>query len=141
VRDGKLYFSTSDSGLFYAVDAKTGAALFSLKFIWPMFSSPTIAGNTLYIGSNEGKLIAIDLASQKAAWVFRSDGSQQNGPTYTKADGGPNYEAAFGPDFFYDNMVVGVARMMSVGAVLSSPAVGNDVVVFGSTDRNVYALE
>jgi hypothetical protein len=31
--------------------------------------------------------------------------------------------------------------MMSVGAVLSSPAVGNNVIVFGSTDGNVYALE
>jgi len=141
VRDGKLYFTTSDSGLFYAVDAKTGASLFSLKFMWPMFSSPAIAGTTLYIGSHEGKLIAIDLTSQKPAWTFRTDGSQQNGATYTKPDGTPNYEAAFGQDSFYDNMVAGVAKMMSVGAVLSSPAVGNKVVVFGSTDGNLYALE
>jgi outer membrane protein assembly factor BamB len=110
VKDGRLYFSTSDSGLFYAIDAKTGASMFSLKFIWPMFSSPTIAGNTLYIGSHEGKLIAIDLASQKPAWTFRTDGSQQNRATYTKADGTPNYEVAFGQDFFYDNMVTGLRR-------------------------------
>ncbi len=47
VKDGKLYFTTSDSGMFYGVDAKTGNQIFSLKFIWPMFSSPAIAGNTL----------------------------------------------------------------------------------------------
>lgn len=141
VQNGKLYFSTSDSGLFYAVDAKTGAPVFSLKFIWPMFSSPAIAGNTLYIGSHEGKLIAINLISQKLAWSFQTDGSRLNGAQYTKTDGTPNYEVAFGDDFFYDNMVAGVAKMMSVGAVLSSPAVGNKVILFGSTDGNLYALE
>jgi hypothetical protein len=30
-----------------------------------MFSSPAIAGGMLYIGSHQGKLIAIDLTPQK----------------------------------------------------------------------------
>ncbi len=139
VQDGKLYFTTSDSGLFYALDAKSGAAVFSLKFIWPMFSSPAIAGNTLYVGSHEGKLIAIDLTTQKPAWIFQTDGSKQNGSTYTKPDGSPKYEAAF-VDFFYNDMVIGVNKMMSVGAILSSPVVVGNVVYVGSTDGNLYAL-
>jgi len=139
VYHGKLYFSTSDSGMFYALDARTGAQGFSLKLIWPMFSSPAIAGNTLYIGSHEGKLIAIDLSTQKPVWVFLTDGSRKNGATYTKPDGSPNYEAAFS-DLFYDDMVSGVQKMMSVGSILSSPVVVNNVVYVGSTDGNVYAL-
>ncbi len=87
VDKGRLYFTTSDSGLFHAVDARTGTEIYSLKFIWPMFSSPAIAGDTLYIGSHEGKLLAIDLTAQKLAWSFQTDGSKQNGPTYTKPDG------------------------------------------------------
>jgi eukaryotic-like serine/threonine-protein kinase len=140
IQNGRLYFTTSDSGMFYAVDAGSGAPIFSLKFIWPMFSSPAIAGNTLYIGSHEGKLIAIDLTTQKPAWTFETDGSRQNGATYTKADGSPKYEAAFAGDF-YDDMVAGVSKMMSVGAVLSSPVVAKDVLYFGSTDGNLYALK
>ena len=140
VYQGRLYFTTSDSGLFHAVDARTGAEIYTLKFLWPMFSSPAIAGNTLYIGSHEGKLLAIDLAAQKPAWVFQTDGSKQHGPTYTKADGSPKYEAAFDGDF-YDDMVTGVSRMMSVGAILSSPVVSDTTVYFGSTDGNVYALK
>ena len=139
VYNGRLYFTTSDSGMFHAVDAKTGAEIFSLKFIWPMFSSPAIAGGTLYIGSHEGKLLAIDLTGQKLAWSFQTDGSKENGATYTKPDGTPKYEAAFDGDF-YDDMVTGVSRMMSVGAVLSSPVVVDNVVYFGSTDGNLYAL-
>jgi eukaryotic-like serine/threonine-protein kinase len=140
VRDGKVYFATSDSGLFYALDAKSGTSLFALAFKgWPMFSSPAIAGDTLYIGSHKGDLVAIDLNSQKVAWTFDTDGMKKNGPTYIKADGTPNYEAAFF-DFFYDDMVAGVDKMMSIGAILSSPVVADGTVYFGSTDGNVYAL-
>jgi outer membrane protein assembly factor BamB len=128
VREGKVYFATSDTGMFYEVDAKTGSAVFSLNYQhWPLFSSPAVAGNMVYIGSHEGKLMAIDLKTQKTAWVFQTEGS-------------PNYEAAFTEDF-YDGMVLGVNKMMSVGAVLSSPVVVDDAVYFGSADGNVYALK
>ena len=137
---GKVYFGTSDSGLFHALDAKTGSPVFSLKFQgWPMFSSPAIAGNMLYIGSHVGKLFAIDLAGQKTAWAFETDGSKQNGPAYTKPDGTPKYDAAFASDV-YDDMIVDVGRLMPVGAILSSPVVVDNVVYVGSTDGNLYAL-
>jgi outer membrane protein assembly factor BamB len=139
-QNGKIYAATSDSGFLYAFDAKSGTStqmLSSKK--WPMFASPAIAGNMLYIGSNEGKLFALDLSSQKQAWVFSTEGSQKNGAAYTKPDGTPNYEAAFAGDF-YDDMVAGVQSMLSVGAIMSSPVVVEDVVYFGSSDGNVYAV-
>jgi eukaryotic-like serine/threonine-protein kinase len=140
VKNGKVYFATSDSGMFYALDAASGAATFSLNFKgWPMFSSPAIAGQMLYLGSHEGKLIAIDLSTQQTAWIFQTDGSKENGSKYTKPDGTPNYEAAF-TDFFFDDMVSGVNKMMSVGTILSSPVVVGEVIYFGSADGNLYAL-
>ncbi len=141
VRDGKVYFATSDTATFYEVDAKTGVANFSLNYKhWPLFSSPAVAGNMVYVGSNEGKLMAIDLKAQKTAWTFQTEGSEKNGAALTKADGTPNYEAAFTEDF-YDGMVLGVNKMMIVGSVLSSPVVVGDAVYFGSADGNVYALK
>jgi len=140
VHDGKVYFATSDTAMVYALDAKAGAPIFSLKFAsWPLFSSPAIAGGILYIGSHQGKLIAIDLVTQKPAWTFETDASRQNGPALTKSDGTPNYEVAF-KDNFYESMVIGVSRMMSVGAMLSSPVVLNNVIYVGSTDGFLYAL-
>jgi outer membrane protein assembly factor BamB len=58
---------------------------------------------------------------------------------YTKADGTPNYEAAF-TDSFYDDMVAGVQKLMTVGAILSSPVVAGEAIFVGSADGNVYAL-
>jgi glucose dehydrogenase len=140
VSGGKVYFGTSDTALFYALDAKSGAQIFSLGFHgWPLFSSPAIAGDDAYLGSHEGKIFAIDLKTQKLAWTFATDGSKKNGATYTKPDGTTNYELAF-TDFFYDDMVSGVQKLLTVGAVLSSPAIADGTIYFGSTDGNLYAL-
>jgi outer membrane protein assembly factor BamB len=37
-------------------------------------------------------------------------------------------------------MIAGVARMQSVGTILSSPVIAGRVVYFGSNDGNLYAL-
>ena len=141
VRDGKVHFATSDSGMFYEMDAKTGAVVFSLDFKhWPMFSSPALVGDELYFGSNQGRLYSIDLKAQRIGWTFETDGAKKFGATYVKADGSPNYEEAFSDDF-YDDMVAGVQKMMGLGMVLSSPAVADGVIYFGSADGNVYALK
>ena len=140
VRDGKVYFATSDSGLVQAVDAHTGSALYALAFNhWPFFSSPSLAGNFLYIGSEQGKLLAIDLRAQRLAWAFQLEDSKTNGPRYTNSDGTPNYRAA-SSDSFYDQMVIAHDRLMSVGAVLSTPVVDGDTVYFGSWDGQLYAI-
>jgi outer membrane protein assembly factor BamB len=38
-------------------------------------------------------------------------------------------------------MVVGMHKMMTVGAILSSPVVADRVVYVGSTDGYLYALQ
>jgi len=140
VSDGKLFFATSDSGMFRALDAKSGQELFSIKFSgWPTFSSPAVAKGMLYVGSHSGKLFAIDLSAQKQAWEFSTDGARQNGGAYTNSDGTPNYAAAYAGDF-YDDVVVGVRKLMTVGGIYSSPVLSDGILYFGSTDGYVYAI-
>jgi outer membrane protein assembly factor BamB len=93
----------------------------------------------LYVGLTQGKLVAVDLAAFKPAWTFETDGMKEHGPAYTKADGTPNEEAIYRSDF-YDDMVAGVDRMMSMGAIISSPVVVGNAVYIGSADGNLYAL-
>ena len=140
VADGNVYFATSDSGLFHALNAKTGAPVFSLSFSgWPMFSSPAVVGNMVYIGSHSGRLIAIDRIAKEQEWTFQTDQSRQSASTYTKPNGTPEYSAAFSSNF-YDDMIVGVDRMLHIGAILSSPVVVDQVIYVGSSDGNLYAL-
>jgi eukaryotic-like serine/threonine-protein kinase len=139
VKDGRVYFATSDSALFHAVDAKSGAEIFSLKLTWPMFASPAIAGDLLYQGSEDGKLRAIDLKTQKPAWEFQTEASQKDLGALSKPDGTPNYSVVFAENF-YDSMVIAVNKLYSVGMILSSPVIVDDVIYFGSMDGNLYAI-
>jgi outer membrane protein assembly factor BamB len=139
IQNGKIYFATSDSALFHALDAKSGAELFTLKFTWPMFGSPAIAGDLLYQPSEDGKLYAIDLKAGKRAWEFQTESSRQNLAALSKPDGMPNYAAAFSENF-YDAMVIGVNKMYSVGMILSSPVAVGDMIYVGSMDGNLYAI-
>jgi eukaryotic-like serine/threonine-protein kinase len=141
VKDRKVYFATSDTGLLRALDASSGAEVFTLDFNhWPMFSSPAIAGNLMYLGSHQGRLLAIDLTTQKLAWYFETEAAKKNGPGLTNEKGAPDYAAAFA-DNFYDDIVIGLQKMLSVGAVLSSPTVAGDTILFGSTDGSLYAVQ
>jgi eukaryotic-like serine/threonine-protein kinase len=141
VHDGKVYFATSDTAQFYAFDAKTGGApLFSLKFTWPIFSSPALAGDTLYFGAQNGVFTAVDLKTAKVAWTFQTDGARENLVRLSEPGGQPKYEAVF-TENFYDNMVIGVYKLFATGGILSSPVVAGDTLYFGSTDGNLYALQ
>jgi outer membrane protein assembly factor BamB len=142
VADGVLYWATSDSGIFHATDAKTGKDRFTLDFKhWPMFSSPAIVGDMIYLGSHIGRLYGINARTGSLAWTFETESSRVHGPAVTNADGTPNY-AAVTNENFYDSLVVGVSRMMETGAILSSPAVAADGTIYvGSMDGNVYALK
>jgi|SRR5215467_1447896 len=141
IKEGRVYFATSDTGLLRALDAKTGAEIFTLDFNhWPMFSSPAIAGNLIYLGSHQGRLLAIDANAKKLAWYFETEAAKTNGPALTDPKGAPNYQAVF-HDNFYDDIVVGLQKMLTVGVILSSPSVAGDTILFGSTDGNLYALQ
>lgn len=54
-----------------AVLAGSLETAWSLKTGAPFSSSPTLVGNTLYIGNNGGALYAIDAANGKVAWTYR----------------------------------------------------------------------
>jgi outer membrane protein assembly factor BamB len=139
VRGGTVYFATSDSALFHTVDARTGNEQFSVTFKWPMFSSPAVAGSYAYLGSHEGKLLAIDLTARQAAWTFQTEGSKRNGATFTNAQGAPSYGAAMS-SLFYDDIVFGIKTMFTTGAILSSPVIAGDTIYVGSADGSLYAV-
>jgi len=141
VRAGRVYFATSDSGQMMEADAKTGKILrqISLKG-WPSFSSPSLAGDMLYMGSTGGWLNAIDLAKGEVAWRQMTESAKKLAPEYTKPDGSADYFKPF-TSSFADDMYIGYGKLLELGEVLSSPVVDDDTVYFGSTEGAMYAVE
>jgi len=141
VRDGMVYVGTSDSSRFMALDAKTGRLRFDFKTGGYVFSSAALAGELAYVGSHNGRLYAIDAKAGKLAWDFQTDASKKDSMKLLSADGSLHQEA-FSPTFGdFEDMYIDLYRFMSIGAIVSSPAVDKGVIYFGSMDGNLYALQ
>lgn len=141
VRDGIVYVGTSDSSRFMAIDAKNGHLRWNFPAKAYMFSSAALAGDLAYVGDHNGKLYAVDTKTGKLAWEFQTDASKKDPMKILNTDGSLNQEA-FSPVFGdFEDMYIDTYRFISIGAILSSPAVDKGVVYFGSMDGNFYALQ
>lgn len=140
VDGGLVYFGTSDTGLLHAVDARTGAKAYTVDMKFPVYSSPAIADGALYVGTFGGKLVALDLKTHEPLWEFQTEASKRNLPLYSKPDGKIDFDKMMSHNF-YEEMVLGVAKYLTTGSILSSPAIDGGEIYFGSTDGNLYALK
>jgi outer membrane protein assembly factor BamB len=139
VRDGLVYFPTSDGTRFKALDVNTGEAKINLQNKAVSFSSPAIVGDIALYGTSDGYLNAVDLRDGTIQARFQTDGSKENGAKYTDAEGRMQTRGMY-PDRTIDGMMIGMRTMMTLGSVLSSPVVASGVVYFGSTDGHLYAV-
>jgi eukaryotic-like serine/threonine-protein kinase len=120
---GLVYFGSDDTNL-YALDVTTGAEKWKFSTGGPVRSSPAVVAGTVYFGSYDGTFYAVDAASGKLRWKFETAGEKQ---FEAKGLHGyyPRAQTVADPwDFF-----------------LSSPAVNEALVYFGSGDGNLYALD
>lgn len=140
VKDEVVYLGTSDSFLFLALDAKTGKENFNIKSDGYIYSSPAISGTTAFCGDFSGRMFAVDLKSQKITSQFITEGRKRNfGKVYDK-NGNPI--AAAGKDFsLYQSNVDVMNEIYKTGPIVSSPAISNGVIFFGSADGYLYAVK
>jgi outer membrane protein assembly factor BamB len=123
VVDGVVYIASLGKGL-YAIDQETGKEKWSFQSRLPIASSPTIADGTLYFVSTAGSLAALDAADGKPKWVLPTELEKK---FEAKNLHGLPPAAQTIPDAW--------------DLFLSSPAVANGKVYFGSGDGNVYAVD
>lgn len=142
IKDGVLYVGTSDSHLLLALDAQSGEERFRLKANGYIFSSPAIVGNTAFFGDLSGQLFSVDLLKGKSQDTFQTDGRQKEGPKILTAEGDLSFmKLAAGKDLsYYSENLKLMESLYSLGSIVSSPAVGEKVIYFGSTDGYLYAV-
>jgi outer membrane protein assembly factor BamB len=140
VLDGKVYYATADSSLFHAVDAATGKPVFQQKLKAYVFSSPSIAGEVVYLGLLNGTLEARDRASGELLWTFQTETSKENRDWVLTGEGKLN-PAMFFRSNWNDGGILAANREYSIGSIFSAPSIVNGVVYVGSTDGFMYAVE
>jgi eukaryotic-like serine/threonine-protein kinase len=123
VADGVVYIASLD-GHLYAIDQQTGKEKWNFKSSMPIASSPAVVGGALYFVSSRGGLVSLDLATGKPKWVF-----------------GTEYERKFEAKNLHGYLPTVQSVPDAWDIFMSSPAVANGKVYFGSSDGNVYAID
>jgi outer membrane protein assembly factor BamB len=139
VRDGVVYFPTSDGTRFKALDAISGRLIFSTQNKDVSFSSPALVGDLAYYGTTDGWLHAIDIKTGKIDHEFQTEGSRENSSKFLDERGARDPSKIY-PDRTLDGIMVGQSRIHSAGSILSSPVVVDSVLYVRSTDGYLYAL-
>lgn len=66
--DGKVY-ATTGAGAVAALDAATGAELWKVQLPGPLRGSPTIAFGSLYVMTQDNKVVSLNLADGSTQWT------------------------------------------------------------------------
>ena len=123
VYGGAVYIGSDDSCL-YAINSDEGTIKWKFKTDGRVRSTPAVYDETVYFLSYDGIFYALDAATGKKRWTFKTKGE--------RAYAAPGIHGLLPADqMITDDWDV----------YLSSPAVADSHVYFGSSDGNVYALD
>jgi outer membrane protein assembly factor BamB len=171
VAGGIVYFTSYD-GRFYAVDAKNGKLKWkfatggerryeakglhgiqpktqTIADPWDVYlSSPVVAGGTVYAGSGDGHVYALDAASGELRWKFQAGDVVHASPAF---DSGTLYFGSWDSFLYAVDAATGKEKWRVKGGedpvmhnqigFQSSPSVANGIVYTGCRDSNVYAID
>ena len=106
----------------------------------PIKSSPAVVAGTVYFGSNDKKLHAVDAETGTQLWEFETEGfiwsspAVANGVVYFGSNDGNLYalDALTGNELW---------RFETRYTIESSPAIADDKIYFGSGDYLLYVLD
>ena len=103
------------------------------------FSSPVVAGNSVYVGSRDGNLYAFNASSGAPVWTFATGAAIYSSPAVS---GGIVYVGSQNSTLWAINATTGkkVWSHVGGGAVESSPAVVGGVVYVGFDNSTVGAF-
>jgi outer membrane protein assembly factor BamB len=139
VAEGVVYCTGSAfDDHFYAINAETGALLWSEATNGYTGGAPAARDGAVYFGSSDDNFNALNAHTGAPIWHYTM-GGYASSPTVVK---GVIYVGSADGNMYALDARTGALlwRYTTGSSVYSSPVVANGVVYFGSTDYNVYAV-
>ena len=138
VKNGKVYIGAYDGNVLYVT---TNGEVSGTKFKTggPIVGSVVIDGDTLFVGSTDGKLYALSL-DLKEKWYFKTEGKIWSTPVVTN---GVVYVASADHNLYAIDAESGneIWRFETKAAIMSTPLVAKGKVYIGGCDRKFYSVD
>jgi outer membrane protein assembly factor BamB len=139
VTNGRIYIGAYDSNVLWV--STDGQAVSDPKFKTgaPIIGSVVIDGDTLFVGSSDGTLYALDL-NLKERWHFETEGKIWSTPVVSD---NVVYVASADHNLYAIDAESGneVWRFETKAAIMSTPLVANGKVYIGGCDRKFYTVK
>jgi outer membrane protein assembly factor BamB len=146
VRNEKVYVGAYDGSVLWVSTDGTAVSRSKFETEGPIVGSVTIDGETLYVGSSDGNLYALDLNvpdlsdSLKEGWPFKTGGKIWSTPVVSD---NIVYVASADHNLYAIDADSGneVWRFETKAAIMSTPLVANGKVYIGGCDRKFYSVD
>ena len=128
------------TGAMYALNARTGALLWSNPNVNAIQAAPVVGDGAVYFGSIDGNIYALDANSGNLLWVYATNTGSGTGSAAALVNG--ILYQGMGDFIFALNASSGTLlwRYQMTYFTSAAPAVENGVVYTSSYDGGVYAL-
>ena len=135
---GHVFFG-SDDGNLYAILANNGRLMWQYDAASPIRTTPFVTNDRVIFGTEGGEVLALELNGARK-WAFRSKKPFHSSP-YVDMEG-VCYIGGFDGFLYAIDANSGYShwRYRTNGAIISSPTVEGNNVIFGSTDGKLYCV-
>ena len=105
-----------------------------------VYASPTVVDGTVYVGSKDSNLYAVDGATGTEKWIFETGGRVYASPTVVD---GTVYVGSKDNNLYAVDVATGTEEWTfeTESKIYTSPTVVDGTVYVGSTDNNLYAVD
>lgn len=136
VLDDNIYFGTSDSHTFYAMEAGTGTLLWSVPLNMRVYGRATAYQGKIVFGCFNGILYAVDQATGGKEPVFQTMESKEH--YFEIYDDRGSFRDDF--ELYGSDPEAAEQKILGLGAILSTPLIEDGIIYFGDANGYFYAL-
>lgn len=134
-------YATSWDGHLYGFDGATGAKQLDVAWTAPSSSSPSLHGDAVVVGSDDGVVRATDRHDGHALWAFPTRGPVASSPTIIEESGLVAIGSRDQTLYLLDLETGGLRRAIQLDAALTSVPVAVGNMLFVNDDAGtVYAF-
>jgi outer membrane protein assembly factor BamB len=102
-----------------------------------VYGSAAERNGVVYFGCFDGKVYGVDHLTGEIRWEFQTDASRSGYDEIFDAEGG--FKKGF--ELYGPETLESEKKIHALGSVLSSVVIRNDLIYFGSSDGNLYAVQ